>query len=324
MKAYRLSETIDGPCGQLVDMDQSELTNGDTLIKIIYAGINYKDALAGTGKAPIARHLPINAGIEAIGKIVETSSDFFQSGDWVIAHGMGLGVERDGGLSEYVRCDASWLVALPQGLKPKEAAILGVAGFSAALCVDRLEQSGLLTDKGPIAVTGASGGVGSLAISMLSHQGFNVTAISSKENMDDHLHALGASDVISSSVMQNKKVLEPGKWAAAIDTIGGDSLAWLIRSSLPDGIVISIGNAGGNEVNTNVIPFILRGISLLGINANSPRPLRQRIWGRLANDLKPNNLDVISNEINLEDVTNIMELMIAGKTKGRYIVKISS
>ena len=278
MKAYRLEADGKLSRGRIVDMGEDELSPGDTLVRTLYSGINYKDALAGRGAAPIARKLPINCGIEAVGRIVESADPEFEPGQMVIAHGMGLGVDRDGGMAEYLRANADWLVPLPDGLSPRQAATLGVARFSVGLAVDRLEALGVQPADGPIAVTGASGGVGNHAVAILAKRGFEVVAISAKEDARQHLIALGASD-FRKPPEASDRLLEEGVWAGAIDAVGGGVLSWLLRSSKAGAVVASIGNAGGNLLSTSVIPFILRGITLTGINANAPRALRRRILG---------------------------------------------
>ena len=321
MKAFRLTGDEKRSEGALTDMERDALDPGDVLLRTHFAGLNYKDALAGTGSAPIARRLPVNAGIEAVGEVVESRSNAVQSGDMVIAHGMGLGVERDGGLAEYLRADAEWLVPLPDGLSPIEAATLGVAGFSAALAVDRLESWQAAPDGGPIAVTGASGGVGALAVAMLARRGFEVVAVSSKPDAAGRLTALGAARVVAPPEDAGRRTLAKAEWAGAVDTVGGATLAWLIATCRPGGMIASIGNAGGNDLATSVIPFILRGITLSGINANSPAPLRRRIWSRLGSDLKPQGLDALRTDLAPEDIADTMRAMIDRRSSGRSVVR---
>lgn len=320
MKAYRLKPEGKLSRGELVRMNRDELSAGDTLIRVSYCGINYKDALAGQAAAPIARHLPVNAGIEAVGEVVESTGGF-RPGQMVIAHGMGLGVDRDGGMADFVRADAAWLVPLPPGLSPLEAATIGAAGYSAALAVDRLESLGIEPGGGPVAVTGASGGVGSHAVAMLARLGHEVVAVSAKTDPESvaALRALGAEDVVQPPAPSDR-MLDSATWAGAIDSVGGDVLAWLLRSAKPEAAVASIGNAGGNRLATSVIPFILRGITLTGINGNSPPPLRRRIWARLAHDLRPARISDIARVIDPDEIDATMAGMIAGTTRGRAVV----
>jgi putative YhdH/YhfP family quinone oxidoreductase len=319
MKSYRLEADGKMSRGSLVRMDREALSSGDTLVWVLYSGINYKDALAGQGKAPIAKALPLNCGIEAVGHVVESDDPAFEPGQAVIAHGMGLGVARDGGLADYLRADAEWLVPLPKGLSLLEAATIGVAGYSAALAVDRLESLGVEPDSGPIAVTGATGGVGSQAVAMLARLGYEVVAVTSKTDAGDLFRTLGAADVIAPPEASDR-MLDKAIWAGAIDTVGGDVLAWLLRSAKAEAAVAAIGNAGGNRLPTSVIPFILRGITLTGINGNSPPALRRRIWERLGTDLRPPRISSIARVIEPEEIDATMAEMIAGRTRGRAVV----
>lgn len=319
MKAYRLEAHGKLSRGRLVDMEAGSLTPGDTLIRVLWSGINYKDALAGLGKAPIVIRLPVNCGIEAVGEVVRSDSGDLVPGDIVIAHGMGLGVDRDGGLAEMVRADADWLVPLPPGLDPLESASLGVAGFSAALAVDRLETLGLEPGAGPVAVTGSTGGVGAHAVAMLAGRGYEVVAVSSKPDAGDMLRDLGAADVILPPEPSDR-MLEKSRWAGAIDSLGAGALSWLLRSAAPGATIASIGNAAGNDLKTTVIPFILRGITLCGINANAAPALRRRIWSRMAGDLRPVAPSANTRVIAPGEIDSAMERMIAGRSMGRTVV----
>ena len=321
MKAYRLEADGKRSRGRIVKMSPDALSAGDTLIRVQYAGINYKDALAGMGKAPIARTLPLNCGIEAVGQVVESSSPDLEPGQTVIAHGMGLGVDRDGGLAEFVRADAEWLVVPPKGLSALEAAGIGVAGYTAAVAVDRLQTLGVTPESGPIAVTGATGGVGGIAVAMLAGLGYQVVAVTRKEQARADLLALGAADVMVPPDPSDR-MLDGARWAGAVDNIGGDVLAWLLRSTLQDGVVTSIGNAGGNGIPTSVMPFILRGVTLAGINGNSPPALRRRIWARIGDDLRPSRFLSQINLIDLDNVETHMAQMIAGTSRGRAVVAL--
>ncbi|MBM1817325.1 zinc-binding dehydrogenase [Pseudosulfitobacter pseudonitzschiae] len=256
---------------------------------------------------------------EAVGTVIESADPSFEPGQIVIAHGMGLGVDRDGGLACFVRADASWLVPLPSGLSPLEAATIGVAGFSAALAVDRLESMGVEPGFGPIAVTGATGGVGCQAVGMLARLGYEVVAVTSKPDSRGFFKTLGASEVIAPPGPSDR-MLDKGMWAGAVDTVGSDVLAWLLRSARPEAIIASIGNAGGNRLPTSVIPFILRGITLTGINGNSPPTLRRRIWERLGTDLKMRRIASLARVIEPDEIDDVMVQMVAGRTQGRAVV----
>ncbi len=321
MKAYRLEADGKRSLGHMVRMDTDDLTGGDTLIRVQFSGINYKDVLAGQGKAPIARHLPLNCGIEAVGQIVEGGSAEFAPGQTVIAHGMGLGVERDGGLAQYLRADADWLVPCPAALSALEAASIGVAGFTAALAVDRLQRLGITPRSGPVAVTGATGGVGGHAVTMLARLGYEVVAMTRKTDATEALRSLGASEVIATPEPSGR-MLESGRWAGAIDNIGGEVLAGLLRSTQQNGVVASIGNAGGNGLPTSVMPFILRGVTLTGINGNAPPALRRRIWARIASDLRPARFLAQVQLIEFDEIDAYMAQMVEGRTRGRAVVNL--
>ncbi|KPQ07086.1 MAG: Zn-binding dehydrogenase [Rhodobacteraceae bacterium HLUCCA12] len=318
MKAYRIEQ--DGKLGRgtIVDMDRADLDEGDVTVKVRHAGVNYKDALAGLGGAPIIRRYPCNGGIEAVGDVVESTDVRFSPGDRVIVHGRGIGVSHDGGFAEYLRVPGDWVLALPEGLSALEAATLGVAGYSAALAVDRLETLGLSPERGPVLVSGATGGVGSLGVAMLARRGFSVTALSSKPD-DGFLRGLGAQAVMALPEASGKP-LEREEWAGGIDAAGGKVLEWMLRTTAHGGAIASIGNAAGVALNTTVLPFILRGITLTGINADSEMPLRRRIWARLADDLKPAGLQAMAREIVLADLPDYMARMLEGRITGRTLV----
>ena len=323
MRAYRIEETAEGPRGRLVEVETDDLDAGDVVLRVHHAGVNYKDALAGTGRAPIVRRYPCIGGIEAVGEVEESADPAFRPGDRVIAHGRGLGVQHDGGFCERLRCPGRWLVPLPAGLSLREAAALGVAGHSAALAVDRLERLGVAPDAGPVAVTGASGGVGALGVAMLARRGFAVTAVTSKPDRADWLRRLGAAEVVAPP-QPSRRPLERAQWAGAIDAAGGSQLEWLLRTAAPGAAVAAIGNAAGIELATTVLPFILRGVTLTGINADTPPETRRRIWDRLAGDLKPDGLDELARDIALGDLPAFMEEMVAGRTTGRTLIRFAA
>ncbi|MCC5970005.1 MAG: YhdH/YhfP family quinone oxidoreductase [Pararhodobacter sp.] len=319
MKAYRIEQ--DGKLGRgaIVEMEVSALDPGDVTIRTQLAGVNYKDALAGLGRAPIIRRYPCNGGIEAVGAVVESRDARFAPGDRVIVHGRGIGVSHDGGFAEMLRVPGDWVLPLPDGLSALEAATLGVAGYSAALAVDRLETLGVTPESGPVLVSGATGGVGSLAVAMLARRGYAVTALSSKPD-DGFLRGLGAQAVIALPEPSGKP-LEREQWAGGIDAAGGPVLEWMLATTQAGGVVASIGNAAGIALNTSVLPFILRGVTLTGINADSDMPLRRRIWARLAGDLKPAGLSAMARLIGLADLPGYMDEMLAGRITGRTLVR---
>lgn len=300
-------------------MDPAALDPGDVLIKTRFSGINYKDALAGLGGAPIVRRYPCNGGIECVGAIEGSSDHRFKAGDRVIVHGHGIGVSHDGGLAEYLRVPGDWVMALPEGLSEIEAATLGVAGYSAALAVDRLEALGMTPGGLPVLVSGATGGVGAFCVAMLAARGFSVLALSSKRNASDYLRALGASEVLAPEDLGDKPV-EKARWCGGVDAAGGPILAKMLAGTDRNGVVASIGNAAGIALSTTVLPFILRGVTLTGINADSPLETRLRIWHRLAADLKPPGLSQWAREITLDDVPAFLQQMLDGQTTGRTVV----
>jgi putative YhdH/YhfP family quinone oxidoreductase len=319
MKAYRIVASGKLGKGELVDIKRGELDQGDVTVQTLFAGVNYKDALAGLGKAPIVRRYPCIGGIEAVGVVEESDDARFSAGDTVIAHGRGLGVQHDGGFCERLRVPGDWLLSLPEGLAPRDAAVLGVAGYSAALAVDRLERLDVEPGNGPVAVTGATGGVGSFAVAMLARRGFAVTAVTSKPEAADWLKARGAKDVVAPPEASSKPLAE-ALWAGAVDAAGGAQLQWLLQTARQNAAIASIGNAAGVALSTTVLPFILRGVTLTGINADSEMPLRRRIWSRLADDLKPEGLGEAGNDISLDELPAYMEEMLAGRIKGRAVV----
>lgn len=320
--AYRLFKDGNVSRGGLVKTTLDKLDPGGLVIKTAYAGVNFKDALAATGRAPIIRRFPCIGGIEAVGEVIESASEDYPTGSAVIIHGCGLGVSHDGGFSEYVRVPADWAVPLPAGLDMREAASLGVAGHTAAIAIDLMERNGLAPGRGPVAVTGATGGVASLSINMLSALGYEVVAVSRKADSHAYLRSLGAQQVISAPTIDaSDELLASARWAGAVDAAGGHMLAWLLRTMAFNGTIASFGNAAGAELHTSVLPFILRGVRLLGVNANTEPDYRRQLWARLANDLKPRHLAAISTSITLDELPKVLEQMADGLTTGRYVVR---
>jgi putative YhdH/YhfP family quinone oxidoreductase len=305
-------------------MREDELSPGDVLIRTAYSSINYKDALAAHGINRIIRRFPRIGGIDLVGKVAKSADARFKEGDAVIVHGFGVGVDHDGGHAEYARVPADWVMPLPRGLAEREVASCGVAGYTAALSIHLMELNGLAPGNGKVLVNGATGGVASVAIDMLAARGYTVTAVTGKEHERDYLMQLGASEVLPrASLEMGRKPLEKALWAGAVDSVGGEMLAWLTRTMQPDGVIASFGNAGGMELHTTVLPFILRGIRLLGINANSPMPLRRIVWERIAHDLRPRHLDAIAHAIRLEELPGAFTRLLEGKARGRTIVDMS-
>ena len=296
------------------------------MIRGAYSSINYKDALAGTGTGRILRRFPLVGGVDIAGTVVSSSDPRVAEGDEVIVNGCGLSETHDGGFAEYARVRGEWTTPMPAGLDARTAMGLGTAGFTAALAIDRMEQNGQTPEHGPIAVNGATGGVGSVAIDMLSQRGYSVTALTSKATASEYLQGLGASEILHIKDLElGERPLEKAIWGGAIDNLGGAFLAWLTRTTKPYGNIASIGLVTGIELSTTVMPFILRGVSLLGINSvEVPRDLRIAVWNRIAGDLAPAHLDQIANrEISLADLPNYFADYIDGNVTGRTIVRLS-
>lgn len=325
-RAYRIFEVDGKSQGRFVDLSLDDLDPGEVVIRVNYSGVNYKDTLAATGAGKVIRRFPCVGGVDASG-IVESSSDArFQSGDKVLVTGYEMGVAHDGGFAEYVRVPADWVVPLPLNLSLFEAMALGTAGFTAALAIHRLEQNELTPDKGKVIVTGATGGVSSIAIQMLSQLGYQVVAMTGKDSEHEYLKALGASEILprKSVELTSSRPLERAQWAGALDSVGGDTLSWLTRSMLQNGAIASYGNAGGLELHTNVFPFILRGVKLLGVDsAATLMPLRKQMWQRLGGDLKPRNFDLFAHTVPFAELEKVFPAMLKGETRGRAVVQIA-
>ena len=303
-----------------------DLTDGDVLIKVTHSTINYKDALAATGKGRILRKYPLNGGIDLAGKVAQSNDSRYKEGDTVLVVGCGLSEVHDGGYSEYARVPGNCVVPMPDGLSEYEAMAFGTAGFTAAIAVIRMEDNGQIPARGPILVTGATGGVGSFAISMFANLGYEVAALSGKTEHEDYLNQLGASQVIDRhSLDMGTRPLEKAIWGGAVDNVGGDTLSWLTRTVVPWGNIGSVGLAGGVKLDSTVMPFILRGVSLLGINSlEMPVEVRDRAWERMCSDLKPKNLDLIVKQvIEFDQLPDAFDQFMSGAVVGRVVVKIS-
>jgi putative YhdH/YhfP family quinone oxidoreductase len=323
-KAFRL-HSIDGAIrGNLETIQLTSLSPGNVIIKVAYSSINYKDALVSKGLNNIVREWPRISGIDLTGTVVESQDSRFKAGDEVLVNGCGIGVDHDGGHAQYARANADWIMKIPEGLTLLDAATIGVAGYTAGLSLDLMELNGLNPLNGPILVTGATGGVATIAIDMLSKRGYQVTAMSGKQNVVGYLKDLGASEVIERIPSEEKfKPLEKAQWAGAIDSVGGATLAWLTRVMQPGGVIAAFGNAGGAELETTVIPFILRGIRLIGINANSPMNIREKVWRKIANEYRPTHLKEIASVIGLDDLSHYLDLTLTGKSKGRIVIDMN-
>jgi acrylyl-CoA reductase (NADPH) len=323
--AFRISQVDGRVSGAIVETTLDELTPGDVVISAEYSSVNYKDALAATGAAKILKKLPLVGGIDVAGTVASSTDARFSEGDRVLVTGYDLGVANDGGYSAYVRVPADWIVRLPASLTTFEAMALGTAGFTAALSVIRLEQNGLRCEAGPVIVTGATGGVGSIAVSILAGLGYEVTAVTGKDSEHDYLRSLGAKTVMPrAAIEKSTRPLEKATWAGAVDPVGGDTLAWLTKTMNYGASIANSGLTGGVEVHTTVVPFILRGVNLLGIDSvMCPMPLRLEVWNRLASDMKPRMLKSIAREIPLSGLPSAFETLAKGAAKGRFVVNVA-
>ncbi len=321
-KAVRVSQD-DGKAvtSALVDATIDELGAGDIVIASRFASINYKDALAVTGRGRIMTRFPCIAGIDVAG-VVESSADpRFKAGDPVFVNGFGLGVSHDGGFSERVRVPADWVIPVPQGMTLLEVGTMGVAGFTAALAIDLMELNGLAPGNGRVLVNGATGGCASIGIDMLARRGYQVVALTGKPASRDYLMDLGATEVLVRGEFEmGKKALEKAQFAGALDSVGGEHLSWLTRSMTDNGVIGAFGNAGGAELATSVFPFILRGVRLIGVNSNATMAVRRKVWARVATDLRPRHLERIGFPIALAQVIEHCARSIDGKVQGRAIV----
>ena len=324
--AYRIFEENGKSVGRFVELKLDDLDPGEVVIRTHYSGVNYKDALAATGAGKVVRRFPCVGGVDAAG-VVESSTDArFKVGDQVLVTGYDMGVAHDGGFAEYVRVPADWVVPLPVNLSLFEAMTLGTAGFTAALAIHRLEQNELTPAKGKVIVAGATGGVGSLAIRMLSQLGYQVVALTGKTSEQEYLRSLGANEVLMRSEIDfaSKRPLEKGLWAGALDAVGGDTLAWLTRTMQQDGAIASFGNAGGVELHTTVFPFILRGVKLLGVDsAATGMTLRKQMWQRLAGDLRIDQYEQIAHRIPFDELPVACAKLIHGEAHGRFVVEFA-
>ena len=324
VKAFRISNSDGATRGAIVGLSIDDLSPGDVVVRTAWSSVNYKDALAATGAGKIVRTFPIVGGIDLAGTVLSSEDARYRAGDEVLATGYGLGVTHDGGFANYARLPADWLVPLPPGLSALEAMTLGTAGFTAALAILRLERQGLTpAAKAPVAVTGATGGVGSIAVAALARAGYDVTAITGKVSGHDYLRGLGARTVLDRHSLElGTRPLEKPLWSAAIDAVGGDLLAWLTRTTDYGGAIASTGLTGGTEIHTTVMPFILRGVSLLGIDSVlCPMPDRREVWRRLSTDLRPASLTEIATRITLEGLPDAFATLLAGKARGRFVVE---
>ncbi len=324
-RAFRIDATEGKTTAKFVDMRIDELTPGDVVVRVTHSTINYKDALAATGTGRILRQSPLNGGIDLAGTVVTSKDADLEPGMRVVVNGCGLSETRDGGYAEFARVPADACVPLPESISNKEAMQIGTAGFTAALAIHRMEQNNQRPESGPILVTGATGGVGSLAIDMLDNRGYETVALTGKADQANYLESIGARSILAREAVDlGKRPLEKALWAGAVDNLGGEILTWLTRTVDYGGNIASIGLAASQELNTTVLPFILRAVCLLGINSvDTPRDLRLAVWSRLAGDLRPTRLATIgSTEIDFDDLPGAFQDYMDGAVTGRTVVRV--
>jgi acrylyl-CoA reductase (NADPH) len=323
-QAFRIRNDSAGYRSGIEEISIDDLAPGEIVIRTVHSSVNYKDALAGTGEGKILRFFPLVGGIDVAGHVVSSTDPKFKEGDAVLVTGSGLSETRDGGYGQYARIEAKWAVPLPAGLSLRESMILGTAGFTAALALLRMEDNRQTPASGPLAVTGATGGVGSLAVDIFTRAGYEVHAISGKPEHSDYLKGLGATQVLGREVLGPAKPLEAARFGGGLDNVGGPMLASLLARTRPYGNVASAGLAASAELPTTVMPFIIRGVSLLGVaSAGTARDIRDEVWKRLATDWKPAHLDTIcTREVGLSELPSVFAAMLAGGSFGRTLVRV--
>ena len=325
-RALRIDQENDKIVAGFCNLSLDDLSPGEVVIKVSHSTINYKDALAATGAGKILRTFPLVGGIDLAGTVVSSEDERFDAGNEVLVNGCGLSETVDGGYAEYARVTADSVVPVPGGMTAAQAMQIGTAGYTAALAIHRMEQNNQLPEDGPIVVTGATGGVGSIAVDMLDARGYEVIALTGKADKSDYLKSIGAREILHrDDVDYGKRPMEKATWGGAIDNHGGDALTWLTRTVKYGGNIASIGLAASPGLNTTVLPFILRAVCLLGINSSeTPRELRLAVWKRIGGDLQPRHLDVIgSRTIEFDELPDAFQAYIAGTVTGRTLVKIS-
>ena len=323
-RAFRIHSDDAGYRARIENVSIDDLAPGEVVIRTAYSSVNYKDALAGTGKGKILRRFPLVGGIDVAGHVVESRDARYREGDAVLVTGSGLSETRDGGYTEYARLEADWTIPLPTGLGLREAMILGTAGFTAALALYRMLENGQVPAHGPLAVTGATGGVGSLAVDIFSRAGFDVHAISGKADQAGYLREIGAADVLGREALATSRPLESARFGGGLDNVGGAMLASLLAQTAPYGNVASAGLAATADLPTTVMPFIIRGVSLLGVaSAGTARTIRERVWEHLATDWKPVHLErICMREVTLDELPEVFDSMLAGGSLGRTLVRL--
>lgn len=325
-QALVLEKENDNQTASLKTLEPKDLPDGDVLVRITYSSLNYKDALAVTGRGRVVRTFPMVPGIDLAGTVEESNSPDFQAGDAVVVTGWGIGERYWGGYSQLARVKSDWLVSLPQGLSLEQSMAIGTAGFTAMLSVLALEKNGLVPGDGPVVVTGASGGVGSISVAILAKLGYTTVASTGRLEQQEYLRELGAADFMNRAELAKptERPLESARWAGAIDTVGGDTLASLLKQMTPRCSVAACGNAGGFELNTTVFPFILRGVNLLGIDSvMCPSDLRREAWRRLSLDLPLDLLERMTRTESLAEVPALSEQILEGQVRGRTVIDVN-
>ena len=324
-KCFRIDQEDDKIVSGLQSISMDDINPGEITLKTEYSSINYKDALAATGKGKILRSFPLIGGVDVAGEVVESDDPRFDPGDKVIAACSGLSETNDGGYSEYARINSEAAIELPKQMDTRTAMAIGTAGFAAGLAIFKMKLNKQTPEMGPIVVTGATGGVGSIAIDMLSSSGFETTAITRKKTHDEYLKAIGTTNIVCLEEMElGERPLEKAQFGGGIDNVGGDLLSWVLRSIVPEGNVASIGLAADFKLPTNVMPFILRGVNLLGVNSTTlPNAVKQEVWDDIANNMSPQKIDqIVTKEVTLEELPDQFQAFIEGSIVGRVLVKV--
>ena len=324
-KCFRIDQEDDKIVSGLQSISMDDINPGEITLKTEYSSINYKDALAATGKGKILRTFPLIGGVDVAGEVVESDDPRFDPGDKVIAACSGLSETNDGGYSEYARINSEAAIELPKQMDTRTAMAIGTAGFAAGLAIFKMKLNKQTPEMGPIVVTGATGGVGSIAIDMLSSSGFETTAITRKKTHDEYLKTIGTTNIVCLEEMElGERPLEKAQFGGGIDNVGGDLLSWVLRSTVPEGNVASIGLAADFKLPTNVMPFILRGVNLLGVNSTTlPNAVKQEVWDDIANNMSPQKIDqIVTKEVTLEELPDQFQAFIEGSIVGRVLVKV--
>ena len=326
-KAYLIDQKDDKTISRFVNMTTSQLDPGEVTVKVAYSSINYKDALAATGKGKIIRRFPCVGGIDLAGTVVDSQDSRFELGQQVLATSYDLGVAHHGGYAEYARVPADWLIPLPDGMTLLDSMALGTAGYTAALSIIRMEENGLRPENGKVLVTGATGGVGSLAINILAKLGYAVVALTGKQDATDYLRHIGTEQILLRQDTNFAKIrsLDTAHWAGALDNLGGEPLAWILSTMQQNGVIASVGLAAGTDLHTTVMPFILRGVSLLGIDSGyTAMPRRTQVWHRLATDMRPDKLKDITQLVEFEAIETRFHTLIQAQSQGRIVVEMNA